>query len=200
MAQLPQNKTGYIRGVRGVVVTALEEDGTPKTPEELYGIKTAQEVGVSVQIESGEEDILRGGDKLLARIKEHDTVVGAELSLKNARFDAKAMEMIAGGTLIEEAEGEDTRIVGWEAPTIEEQQVPPIFKAEVYAANFSAGGVIDGFVKYSFPYCKATFGNESLQDQSWAIPEMKVDCTESPLGGGAYRKEFVSSLPTELIS
>lgn len=200
MAQLPQIKRGYIRGVRGVVVTAIKDTGEDQTPESKYGIKTAQQVGVSVVIESGASETLRGGDMILTRIKEPNTVVGLELTLQNARFDAKAMEMIAGGTLIEVAEDPDTRVVGWDAPSIEDQQNPPLFKAEVYAANYNAAGAIDGFLKYTFPYCRATFGNETLQDQSWAIPEMRIECQESPLGGGAYRKEFVAELPEDLTS
>lgn len=199
MAQLPQLKKGYIRGVKGLVVTRINPDGTDDAGATPYGIKTAQQVGVEVQSVGGEESILRGGDKILARVKDPDTVVAINLALQNARFDAKAMETIAGGTLIEVVEGADTRIVGWEAPTIEAQQNPPYFKAEVYATNHNARGGIDGYVKYTFYYCRATFGNETLQDQNWVIPEMNIECMENPsLSGGIYKKEFVDALPAEL--
>lgn len=199
MAQLPQNKRGYIRGVRGLVVTRINADGTPDATAVPYGIKTAQQVGVEVQVAGGEESILRGGDKVLARVKDPDTVVGVNLTLRDARFDAKAIQTLAGGTLIEVAEGADTRIVGWEAPTIEAQQNPPYFKAEVYAVSHGSRGQVEGYIKYTFPYCRATFGNETLQDQNWVVPEMTIECMENPaLSSGVYRKEFVDSLPAEL--
>ncbi|MGV8164648.1 MAG: hypothetical protein ACLKAK_07310 [Alkaliphilus sp.] len=197
--QHPQVKKGYIRGVKGLVVTMLTVTGAPVAPAVTYGIKTAQQVGVSVVEESGDSAILRGGDMILARIKEPNTVVGLELTLQNARFDAEAIKLIAGGTLIVVVEGADTRVNGWESPTIEQQQTPPYFKGEAYAVNHSASGAADGWVKYTFAFCRATFGNETLQDQTWAIPEMKIEVQESPLGGGAYRKEFVDTLPGELI-
>jgi len=198
MAQLPQLKRGYIRGVRGLVITALTAAGAPVIPAVTYGVKTAQQVGVEVVTEAGEAATLRGGDGILLRIKEPDTVVGATLAVQDARFDARAIVLLAGGTLIEIAEGVDTRINGWEAPTIVAQQNPPYFRAEAYAMNYGATGGLDGFIKYTFPYCRATFGNETLQDQNWAIPEINVEAAENPLGGGVYRKEFVAALPTEL--
>jgi len=199
MAQLPQSKKGYIRGLKGLVVTRINSDGTDDGSATPYGIKTAQQAGVEVQSVGGEESVLRGGDKILARVKDPDTVVAINLALRNARFDAKVMETIAGGTLIEAVEGEDTRIVGWEAPTIEAQQSPPYFKAEVYATDHNARGGVDGYVKYTFYYCRATFGNETLQDQNWVIPEMNIESMENPsLSGGLYKKEFVDALPAEL--
>jgi len=195
---LPQVKRGYIRGVRGLVVTSLTVAGLPVSPAVTYGIRTAQQVGVSVVSEGGEAAILRGGDGILLRIKEPDTIVGVNLTLQDARFDARAIQLIAGGTLIEIVEGAATRINGWEAPTIAAQQNPPYFRAEAYAVNYNAAAGLDGFIKYTFRYCRATFGNETLQDRTWVIPEMNIECMENPQGGGVYRKEFVDTLPTEL--
>lgn len=201
MPQLPQSKKGYIRGVRGLVVTRINSDGTDDAGATPYAIKTAQQVGVEVQSVGGEESVLRGGDRILTRVKDPDTIVAIKLALQNARFDAQGIETLSGGTLIEVAEDTDTRIVGWEAPTIEEQQDPPYFKAEVYAASHNARGGIEGYVKYTFYYCRATFGNETLQDKNWAIPDMSIECMENPsLTGGPYKKELVDALPAELAA
>ena len=201
MPQLPQLKKGYIRGVRGLVVTRINGDGTDDATATAYAIKTAQQVSVEVQSVGGEEALLRGGDMLLARVKDPDTIVAIKLALQNARFDAQGIETIAGGTLIEVAEEDDTRVVGWEAPSIEDQQTPPYFKAEAYAVNHNKRGGIDGYVKYTFYYCRATFGNETLQDRNWVIPEMAIECMENPsLTGGLYKKEFVDDLPAEFAA
>lgn len=196
---LPQARTGYIRGVRGAVITALDAAGTPVVPAVTYGIRTAQQVEASRVDESGESATLRGGDRILARFKEPDTVVGVNLTLQDARFDAHAIQMLAGGSLITVVEGPNTRINGWEAPTIAAQQNPPRFQLDVFAVNHSASGASDGFIRYRFPFCRATFGDETLEDQNWVVPQVHIECAESPAGGGVYRKEFVAVLPPELL-
>lgn len=197
MAQ--QIKKGYIRGVRGMIVTGLKPDGTEDPNAVSYAIKTAQQVSVSTVTESGESSALRGGDRLLAYVKDPDTVVMLTLTVQDARFDARAMEAIAGGTLIEETVGSEAQIVGWEAPNIEEQQNPPYFKLEVYATNYNANSAVDGYIKYTFYYCRAIFGNETLQDRSWTIPEMTIEVLHNPNADtGLYKKEFVDELPANL--
>lgn len=200
MAQLPQAKRGYIRGVRGLVVTRVNSDGTADGAAVAYGIKTAQQVGIEVQAVDGEESVLRGGDKVLARVKDPATVVGVNLTVQDARFDAKAIQTLCGGTLIEVAEGADTRINGWEAPSISDQQIPPYFKAEVYAVSHDARAGVEGYVKYTFPFCRAVgFGKETLKDKEFAVPELTLEAMENPsVTGGAYKKEFVAALPAEL--
>lgn len=199
MSVQPQLRAGYIRGVRGVVAQSLLESGLPAAPVVRYGIRTAQQVAVETVVVSGEESVLRGGDRVLVRIKDMDVVVGVNLTFQNARFDACAMELLAGGTLITAVIDTILRVNGWEAPTVAQQATPRYFRLEVYAVNHSVSGGVDGFVQYTFPYCRATFGNETLQDQNWVIPELNIECTESPQGGGAYRKEFISALPAELV-
>ena len=200
MTQPQQIKKGYVRGVRGAVITPIKPDGDDDPEAVSYGIKTAQQIGVNLVVEAGNAATLRGGDQILAYVKDPDTVVAANLTVQNARFDAAAMEVLAGGTLITETVESEEVITGWEAPSIEEQQNPPQFKLEIYAANHNKRGGLDGFVKYTFFYGCSHFGNETLQDQNWVIPEMNIECFENPskATGGVYRKEFVPVLPAEL--
>lgn len=200
MAQLAQNKRGYIRGVRGCVITSLNADGTmPGTPT-VVGVKTAQEIGVETEVEEGESSTLRGGDKVLARVKDPDTIVGVKLTLKDARFDAHALQAVSGGTLVTVVEGADTRVVGWEAPTIEAQQTPPVFQAEVYAQSHDARSASEGFMKYTFFFCRGVIKGASLSDKEWSAPEFNVSAQQNPsLTSGVYRGEFVAALPAELL-
>lgn len=193
---LPQLRMGYIRGVRGAVIQSLNADGTVTSPITRYGIRTAQQVSVETVNVDGESAVLRGGDRVLTRIKDPNTTVGVNLSLQNARFDAQAIQLIAGGNLILDG---TSRVVGWEAPTVAAQATPRHFRLEVFAVNHSAVGGADGFIQYTFPYCRATVGNETLQDQAFVIPQLDIECVENPQGGGAYRKEFVATLPAELV-
>jgi len=197
---LPQIKKGYIRGVRGLVITGIQADGTEQDPPATpYAIKTAQQVAVSVVSEGGNAAVLRGGDKVLAYVKDPDTIVAINLTLQDARFDAAAIKELAGGELITVQEDTEERIVGWEAPSIEAQQDPPYFKAEVYATSHGSRGEVEGYIKYTFHYCRATFGNETLQDQNWVVPEMNIEVLQNPsLTTGLYKKEIVDALPAEL--
>ena len=195
----PQVKKGYIRGVVGLVITALQSSGAPQEPAATpYGIKTSPQVGVSVVSEGGAATALRGGDKVLAYVKDPDTIVAVNLAVQNARFDAKAIQVMAGGTLKTDA---GDAITGWTHPTIEEQQNPPYFQADVYARAHGAHGEVEGYMKYSFPYCRATVGNETLQDKVFTVPELKVECFENPsTGASVYGKEIVAALPAELTA
>jgi len=199
MAQLPQIKKGYIRGVLGILVTGLNADGTiPGSPTKV-GIKTAQEAGVDLTVVDGEAATLKGGNKVLAYVKDADTVVGGKIKVKEARFDAKAIQTIQGGTLVEVVEGADTRIVGWEAPTVAAQQTPPVFQAEVYAQAHGSRGEKEGYLKYTFPFARGKFTGETVADGEWTAPEFEFEFFENPsTTGGSYKKEFVSALPAEL--
>ena len=199
MAQLAQNKRGYIRGVRGLVITGLNSDGTMPVSPTRYGIKTAQEVSVEAEVVGGKAGELRGGDKVLAYVKDPDTVVGVNLGVKDARFDARALVLIGGGTLIEVVEDEDTRITGWEAPTIEDQQAPPVFQVELYAQSHGSRGELEGYLLYTFAFARGRVGNVTHSDAEWSTPELALWCAENPsTSGGVYRKEFVAALPAEL--
>lgn len=199
MAQLPQNKTGYLKGCRGLVLIPLNADGSMPASPERYGIKTSQTVSVEPETVDGESGELRGGDRVLARFEEHDVAVGMNLTFTNARFDAKASVIIAGGTLIEVAEGADTRIVGWEAPTVADQATRIPFQAEVYVSNFNSSGGLDGYLRYTFPYCIGYAPSIEHEDQDWGTPEFEIRARENPKTGQSYvQKQFVDALPAEL--
>ena len=191
-----QVKRGYLKGVRGLLITPLNLDGSmPDNPED-YWIDTAQSVGIEAEVIEGESSDLRGGDKVLTRVEEEDVVVGVNLSFTNARFDALATTYIAGGTLITETDGDDEIPIGWEAPTIEEQGEKTPFEAKVYVQSFNASGGKEGFLEYEFRYCKGSAPTVEHADQEWGTPEFEISARENPATGkSAYKKEFVDELP-----
>lgn len=193
-----QVKRGYLKGVRGLLITPLNKDGSkPENPEE-YWIDTAQSVGIEAEVIEGESSDLRGGDKVLTRVEEEDVVVGVNLSFTNARFDALATTYIAGGTLITETDGDDEIPIGWEAPTIEEQGEKTPFEAKVYVQSFNASGGKEGFLEYEFRYCKGSAPTVEHADQEWGTPEFEISARENPATGkSAYKKEFVDELPAK---
>lgn len=189
-----QTKKGYLRGVRGVLLIPLESTGAMPTWATPHWIDTAQEVGIDAEVVDGESADLRGGDRLLVRLEEDDVVVGATLTFRDARFDAKAAEVVGGGTLIYDAVTDE--IIGWDAPTITQQANKVPFAAHVYVQSFNAQGGREAYLKYSFRYCKGRAPTLTHTDQDWGTPEFTVKATENPATGlSTYKKEFVASLP-----
>lgn len=190
-----QTKTGYLYGCRGLVITKLNADGSMPDSPERHGIKTAQKASVELQYEEGEKSVLRGGDKIVAVIEEEDVVIGASFKFTNAKFDAKATEIIAGGTLLTSGE----EITGWEAPKISDQGSRLPFAAEVYVANYNSRGVLQGYLKISLPFCFGKTSGVEWSDNNWSTPEFEVKARENPAtDASCYRKEFVNDLPAEL--
>jgi len=191
-----QEKKGYLRGVRGILIIPLEEDGSEDADADSYWVDTAQEVGITAEVVAGESADLRGGDRLLVRVEEDDIVVGAELSFTDARFDAEATEIIAGGTLIEDSENGE--IIGWESPTIEEQGDRKPFEAEVYVQSYGSEGGRESYLKYTFRFCKGYAPNITHTDQDWGTPEFTIKARENPATEeSTYQKELVDDLPSE---
>lgn len=312
MTEPVQVKRGYLRGVRGVLLTELEQNGAPKLGADPYWVDTAQEVDVAAEVVAGESADLRGGDRLLLRIEEDDTIVGATLTFRDARFDGMASELIGGGSLIVEAvgaasatanigsgahgtvvitvdaEGEAgndftvevviagtenaalsadlagsdltvtlgtdaqgdpdpakntaslvaaaidletgisaeatgdgdasltyaepqknftgghdafNEIIGWDAPTVEEQAVRTPFKAEVFVQSYNEAGGREAFLKYVFRYCRGTAAEISHSNRSWGTPEFSIKARENPYTlESTHKKEFVGSLPAQAPS
>ncbi len=190
-----QIKKGYLRGVRGFLLTRLNADGSMPASPDTHWVDTSQEVGVTAEVVTGDSADLRGGDRLLLRIEEDDIIVGATLMFRDARFDAPAAEIIGGGSLIVDAiSGE---IVGWDAPTIEEQATRIPFQAEVYVQSYNDQGGREAYLKYTFRFCKGNAAEISHSNRSWGTPEFTVKARENPsTGESAHKKEFVDELPT----
>lgn len=197
-----QKQRGYLRGVRGILVTPLNLDGSMPTSPETYWVDTAQEVALSVEIVEGESADLRGGDRQLVRIEEESTIVGVDLTFRDARFDAELTEIIAGGSLVMGetiVEGETGQVVlGWEAPKVADQTDRTPFQAEVYVQSFNAEGGREAYLVYQFRYCKGYVPEITHGDRAWGTPEFEIMARENPATAkSTYQKSFVASLPAE---
>ena len=200
MAAANQKKRGYLRGVKGLLITPLEADGSmPATPVN-YWVDTAQTVSIETEIVEGESSDLRGGDRVLTRVEDDDVIVGANLGFTNARFDAFLTEVIAGGTLITEVVDGEEQVIGWEAPTIAEQGEKIPFQAKVYVQSYNAAGGKEGYLEYEFRYCKGNAPSVEHGDQEWGTPEFEIKARENPsTGKSVYAKAFVDELPPEAL-
>jgi len=199
MPAVKQQKSGYVKGVKGIVITGLLETGAADVTAVAHGIKTAQKASIEVQYEEGEKSTLRGGDSILCVVEDSDTITGVTMKFTNAKFDADATLIIQGGTLIQDDTDPDSPItIGWEAPMTADAKPNP-FKAEIYARNYNSSGIVDGYVKVTVPYCTGKMSSLAYADNEWSTPEFEIKGKEnSALSMGCYRKEFVAALPTEL--
>lgn len=188
--------TGYLRGVKLIRIQTLEADGDNPVSPVYYKITTPQAVGISMEVEEGESSVLRGGDQVIARIQDIDTIVGGTLTLTNAKFDIEALYHLCGGTLIEETIDLTDYNTGWEMPTIAEQQTRLPVLLEIYVQNFSSSGVQTNWVKYIFGWCIGYAPNIEHNDQEWATPELTIKCSENETQSlPIYTKEYVNALP-----
>jgi len=159
-----------------------------------YWVGTPEEIAYSAKIQAGEESPLRGGDQVLTTVKDPDIVTGVNLTIKDARFDAKLAQIIDGGTLIENG-GE---VIGYTAPTIAAQATPTPFRAKVYVQSFDATGNREAYLVYTFVFCKGRMGNITHSDKAWGAAEFNVECGENPSTlASTYSKQFEDSLPAE---
>lgn len=191
-----QKKKGYMRGCRGLLITALNADGsTPAVPDK-YWVDTAQTARVETVVVEGETSDLRGGDRLLVQVEENDVVTGVDLGFTDARFDAQLVKVFMGGTLITTGAGNEEEIIGWEAPTVAAQAEKIPVQAELYVQSFNSEGGREAYLVYTFPYCTGVMGSIDHSDQDWGTPEFNLKARENPsTGSSAYSKKFVDDLP-----
>lgn len=196
-----QKMDGYLRGVRGILVTELNENGSYPTGDTSHWIDTAQQAELSAEVVTGETADLRGGDRLLLRLEEDDYVVGVNLTFTDARFDIEATELIAGGTVIVatsadvvSGEIEVGDFIGWVSPTIEEQGTRTPFQADVYVQSFDEYGGREAYLVYTFTYCRGRMPEASHSDRGWGTPEFEIKArANSGLEKSTYQKLFVAS-------
>ena len=194
-----QKMDGYLRGVRGILVTELEEDGSYPTTETSHWIDTAQQAELSAEVVTGETADLRGGDRLLLRLEEDDYIVGVNVTFTDARFDIEATDLIAGGTIIVATEADVVAgkievgdLIGWVAPTVEEQGTRTPFQADVYVQSFDEYGGREAYLVYTFTYCKGRMPEASHSDRGWGTPEFEIKARANPgLEKSTYQKLFI---------
>lgn len=195
-----QVRTGYIAGVRGLVVTPLLATGAiPTTPTRL-GIRTTQSVGIEREYIEGERITQRGGDVIQAQREGRDVLVGINLTIRDARMDARAAAIMGGGKVITETVNLTVNIVGYDAPMLAEQALQLPYMIEVFAENYQGQSVLQGYIRVTFPLCTGRIPNLSFTDNEWASPEFEIRVKENALLEiPVMRWELVDALPAELI-
>lgn len=191
---------GILYGCRRLDLTPISEDGSPDPDTTTVKIDVPQECGVEPQVQEGNEATLRGGDKLIAIIEDEDILTGINFTFTNAKLDAEEVQLIGGnGTIKTDAEGNS---IGYEAPTMEEQQTGKTpFMAELYVAEYAEGAsnkaALKGFVKFTLNYCKGSVPTFTSSDQDFLTPEFTIKARENKAQNlSVIHWEKVDQLPT----
>lgn len=116
----------------------------------------------------GNEATLRGGDDIVAIVKEDDKFKGVDLTINTATFEGLLKAAIAGGTASDDDD--------WAAP-VDDTEMPFPGRLEVWVANETESdseSTQDGFVKYEFSYCQGRLGSQNPADQSFATEQFII--------------------------
>jgi hypothetical protein len=182
---------GVIYGANQIRVTNLLSDGSPDGSAVAVTNDDIQSIDIGAVYIDGNEATLRGGDAIKAIVKEDSTFVGFNLTLKVATIDYALRKAIVGGT------GDSDN---WSAPK-SDSEMPNPFKLELWCKNYTESdseSTQNGFVKYTFNFCKGKLGSHTAADQSFAGDEFTIEARRNDSNptsiGPAVEMEEVSSI------
>lgn len=184
-------------GVRRVVLTELNADGTVKDEGLTCTIDTPQEVSFEPEITEGVKNEHRGGDALIGSVRETDKLTGVTATFRDALLDYKALKMIAGGKV----RGITPDYTGWDAPTLSEQAGTPSspLKVEVFCSRYPVGaqmeGAVAGYTRVILWYAKGTIPSFTMTDRGFVVPSYTLRSGENAaLGKGPMSVDDVESI------
>ena len=183
-----------VYGVALMVLTELNQDGSTKAGGKTIRIESPQQVQYSPNIKEGQETELRGGDKLIATVKDADKLTSITATFQDAKLNLDAMAMIGGGTVT--GTGATAK---YAAPKMGDTTRTP-FKAEIYSAVYGDGsntsGDITAYKKMTLNYAKGRIPSFSQQDRTFMVPSYTITGTDNnSLDVGPFSIEEVASLP-----
>ncbi|NPV80745.1 MAG: hypothetical protein HPY52_10795 [Firmicutes bacterium] len=189
---------GPTYGVRLLVLTELNQDGSDKTGAKVVRVTTPQQVSFDPQIIEGSRQELRGGDGLVATVEDDDVLVGMNATFQDAVLDFEAMAMIGGGTLV----GTPPNYTGYIPNTVAQEKANPRlpFKAEIYAAEYAEGSQdssdVVGYVKVTLWNAKGRIPTFAQQDRNFAVPSYTIKSRENKAQSKpAFTIDKVANLP-----
>lgn len=185
-----------VYGVALMVLTELKQDGSTNADGKVIRISTPQQVQYSPNIKEGQETELRGGDKLIATVKEPDLLASITATFQDAVLDIEAMALIGGGTVTGTGDG-----AVYDAPSSSDTSQTP-FMAEIYSAVYKDGshnaGDIDGYRKVTLNYCKGRIPSFSQQDRAFMVPSYTITSWKNDsTSKGPISISTATSLPSE---
>jgi len=194
-----QNLNGIVR----VDLTKLNPDGSDVASPETYTIDTAKTAGFEPEIQEGEEIEQTVNGLRVVALKRPDLLNAINFTFSNAKFGAELFELIAGqGTLIYDEPDNPDQIIGYEAPTLDQQRnnAKTPFKLDIFVAQYADGEntkeQITGYTQFTLSYCQGNFPSFNIDEGEFVTPEFEVRATENKAkSAGVLRFVDIDTLP-----
>lgn len=181
-----------LEGIRQIRVTSEQDDGSADGSATAIVSDAIQELTYAPVYIDGTQIIQRGGDTILAVIKEDDKFLGVDITLNMAALEPTLKAAIAGGTVAGSK---------WTAAK-DDTEYPYPFRLEAWVANFTENdseSTQDGFIKYEFAYCKrGRLGSQTTNQQTFANDQFTFEARRNESNPSsieaAITQEKVSSI------
>lgn len=169
-------------GVKQINIVNLSADGSADASATEYTIDNPQGVTIAAVYDGGERTVLRGGDDIVAIVEEDDKLIGFDLTMTVAELMPEVDETICGGTATPGSSK-------WESPTTSAEDPYP-FAMEMWVKNFDesdSNSTQDGYIKFTFSFCKGRRGNQDVADKSFVTPSYSIEARVNiSAGEGSY--------------
>ena len=162
-------------GVHQIDIINLLATGADDPSAISYTIDNPQDVGIAAVYEDGARVVLRGGDDIVAVIEEDDKLTGFDVTFKVAELMPEVDATICGGVA-----GTNK----WESPKDATEEAFP-FEMTIYIENYTESdskSTLDGYIKFSFPFCKGRRGSQDHAQQSFGSPSYTVKARKNESG------------------
>ncbi len=165
---------------------------TIQTDDDEFGFTTSNQVEVEVQTEDQDAVRLVVKGRLIAQKKQQKIVVGNQITLHDNVFNADLVEILQGGTVTKDGQG---NVTGYTPPLAGDDYEPTEFILNIYTPQYDAAGKIVKYEKIAYPNCTGQPVALNSEDNAFRAPEYVID--SAPESGEApYDLTYVSSLPT----
>lgn len=167
-------------------------------------IDTANQVQITPQIETQDAIKLIKNGKLLAQKPGTETTTSHQIVLTDNIFYPAVVKILQGGTITTSEAG----VLTYTPPLTGSGESGTVFELDTYSSVYDEAGDIVNYEKTTFPNCKGTPINISMQDDTFRLPEYTIN-SFAKKGQAPYTiayikpddlPEFTDGTETEVVS
>lgn len=164
-----------------------------RTDEVEIAVDTASKIAVTPQIDTVDAIRLVKLGRLIAQKPPQETITGHEIVLTDNIFIPKLVQILQGGTITTDAEGNES----YEPPVSGSTDKGKVFYLDAYSAVYDASGQIVKYEKITYPNCQGSPITVNTEDDVFRVSEYTI--TSAPrTGEPPYKITYVDNLP-ELV-
>lgn len=167
---------------------------TIETSDGEFGFDTASAIGVEPQVEEQDAVKLVVKGILRAQKPQETTITGTKIVLTDNVFNPELVQILQGGTIKYDGEGDDAKIAGYTPPVIGSADKGKIFKLNAYSAQYDTSGQIVKYEKITYPNCKGVPVAFGAEDGVFRASEYTINSAPAK-GEAPYDITYVEALP-----